>query len=122
VTAGILSGPKKRAELKNNHGFIAPHLAMATWWPYKIDPHSFSYVRRGSKRLDSISDYCRHGFILRVVCQGYGRAAVINSQALSMARLMAGKNRDAGAVQCDPKCRARGSRDVKCGPTERSRQ
>ena len=47
----------------------------------------------GSKRLDSISDYSRHGFNLRVVCQGCGRAAVLDSLALSMARSKAGKVR-----------------------------
>jgi hypothetical protein len=72
----------------------------------------------GSKRLDSISDYSRHGFNLRVVCQGCGRAAVVDSLALSMARSQAGKSRDMGAVQRDLKCSACGLRDVKCGPVE----
>ena len=40
----------------------------------------------GSKRLDSISDYSRHGFNLRVICQGCGRATVIDALGFSMAR------------------------------------
>ena len=72
----------------------------------------------GSKRLDKISDYSRHGFNLRVVCQGCGHAAVLDSLALSMARSLAKKSRDMGAVQRSLKCRACGSRDVKCGPVE----
>ena len=72
----------------------------------------------GSKRLDSISDYSRHGFNLRVVCQGCESAAVLDSLALSMARSKAGKSRDMGAVQRDLKCRACGSRNVKCGAVE----
>ena len=38
----------------------------------------------GSKRLDKISNYNRHGFNLQVVCRGCGRVSVIDSQALSM--------------------------------------
>ncbi|WP_295639486.1 hypothetical protein [Novosphingobium sp.] len=72
----------------------------------------------GSKRLDKISDYSRHGFNLRVVCHGCGRSATLDSLALSMARSMASTSRDIGAVQRSVKCRACGSRDVKCGPVE----
>ena len=72
-----------------------------------------------SKRLDKISDYPRHGFNLRVVCQGCGRATVIDALALSMARSKASKSRDMGAIERDLRCRACGSRAVKCGPVER---
>lgn len=72
----------------------------------------------GSKRLDSISDYSRHGFNLRVVCQGCGRAVVLDSLALSMARSKEGKSRDMLKVERDLRCRACGSRRVKCGPVE----
>jgi hypothetical protein len=74
--------------------------------------------RMGSKRLDSISDYSRHGFNLRVVCQECGRSAVLDSLALSMARTKASKSRDMGAIERGLKCRAWGSREVKCGPVE----
>ena len=73
----------------------------------------------GSKRLDKISDYSRHGFNLRVVCQGCGRSAVIDSLALSMARSKASKSRDMGAVQRDLRCSACGAHEVKCWPIER---
>jgi ribosomal protein S27E len=72
----------------------------------------------GSKRLDSISDYSRHGFNLRVVCQGCGHAAVVDSLALSLARSKARKSRDIGAIERDLRCRVCGSRRVKCGPVE----
>ena len=72
----------------------------------------------GSKRLDKISDYHRHGFNLRVVCQGCGRAAVLDSLVLSMARTKASKSRDMGAIERELRCRNCGSRAVKCGPVE----
>jgi hypothetical protein len=72
----------------------------------------------GSKRLDSISDYSRHGFNLRVVCQECGHAAVVDSLVLSMARSKANKSRDMGAIERDLRCRVCGSRRVKCGPVE----
>ena len=43
---------------------------------------------------------------------------MLDSLALSMARSLAKKSRDMGAVQRSLKCRACGSRDVKCGPVE----
>ena len=78
-----------------------------------------SKTEMGSKRLDSIADYHRHGFNLRVVCQGCARAAVIDSLTLSMARSKARKSRDMGAIERDLRCRACGSRKVKCGPIEK---
>ena len=72
----------------------------------------------GSKRLDKISDYPRHGFNLHVVCQGCGRATVMAALSLSMARTKASKSRDMGAIERDLRCRACGSRRVKCGPVE----
>lgn len=72
----------------------------------------------GSKRLDSISDYSRHGFNLRVVCQGCGRTTVLDSLALSMSRAKANKSRDMGAIEREQRCRNCGSRRVKCGPVE----
>jgi hypothetical protein len=52
----------------------------------------------GSKRLDKISDYHRHGFNLRVVCSACGRAIVLDSLAISMACSSAGQSRDMGAI------------------------
>ena len=77
-----------------------------------------SHAAMGSKRLDKISDYARHGFNLRVVCQGCWRATVIDALVLSMARSKAGKSRDMGAIERDLRCRVCGSRRVKCGPVE----
>ena len=74
----------------------------------------------GSKRLDKISDYARHGFDLRVVCQRCGRAAVLDSLALSTARSLAHRSRDMGAIERDLRCSDCGSHVVKCGPIERA--
>ena len=73
----------------------------------------------GSKRLDKISDYSRHGFNLRVVCGKCGRARVIDSLQISQACSKAGKSRDMGAIIRRLWCSDCGSREVKCGPVER---
>lgn len=73
-----------------------------------------------SKRLDSISDYHRHGFNLRVVCLGCGRVIVIDSLELTQRLHNAGKSRDMGAVQRRLRCAECGGDRVKCGPVERA--
>lgn len=73
----------------------------------------------GSKRLDSISDYHRHGFDLRVTCLGCGRVVVIDSLKLSMACSKAHRSRQMPAIQARLACRECGGREVKCGPVGR---
>ena len=73
----------------------------------------------GSKRLDQISDYARHGFNLRVTCLGCGRVIVIDSQALSARCHSKGWSRMMPAVQARLTCAECGGRRVKCGPVEK---
>lgn len=73
----------------------------------------------GSKRLDKISDYHRHGSNLRVVCGKCGRAGVLDRLKISQTCRRAGQSRDMGAISRRLWCSDCGSRDVKCGPVER---
>ena len=73
----------------------------------------------GTKRLDKISDYHRHGFDLQVVCRGCGRTAVLDSRAMTVECAANHRSRDMGAVERRLSCRQCGGRDVRCGPVER---
>jgi len=73
----------------------------------------------GSKRLDSISDYRRHGFDLRVTCKGCGRVIVLDAHNLSMKMSDQHRSRNMVSIERRLKCSECGSRDVKCGPVER---
>ena len=74
-----------------------------------------------SKRLDSVADYHRHGFDLRVVCLGCGRVIVLDSLELTQALSRANRSRDMAAVERRLRCGECGSGEVKCGPVERRR-
>ena len=74
-----------------------------------------------AKRLDSVSDYHRHGFDLRVTCLGCGRVIVLDSLELSERLHRTGKSRDMGAVERRLRCAECGSSQVKCGPVEKRR-
>ena len=65
-----------------------------------------------SKRLDSISDYHRHGFNLRVTCLGCGRVIVLDSLELSERLLSAGKSGDMTAVERRLRCAECGGSQV----------
>ena len=73
----------------------------------------------GSKRLDKISDYSRHGYNLRATCKGCGHTTVIDALALSIGCSTSGQSRDMGAIQRRLRCRKCRGRDVICGPCER---
>lgn len=73
----------------------------------------------GSKRLDQISDYARHGFDLRVTCLGCGRVIVVDSQALSAKCHRENRSRMMGAIEARLVCGECGGKRVKCGPIER---
>ena len=74
----------------------------------------------GTKRLDKISDYARHGFNLRIVCRGCGRASVIDARALTAKCAEASLSLNMDAVQRRLKCQACHSRDVELGPVDRA--
>ncbi|PKB13296.1 hypothetical protein B0I00_3333 [Novosphingobium kunmingense] len=71
----------------------------------------------GSKRLDLISDYARHGFNLRVDCRACRHTAVLNARELTDTCSKRGWSRVMAAVEARLKCRKCGSRDVRCGPS-----
>jgi hypothetical protein len=72
-----------------------------------------------SKRLDSISDYHRHGFDLRVVCLACGRVIVLGSLELSERLHRKGTSRDMSSLERRLRCAECGGGQVKCGPVER---
>ena len=74
----------------------------------------------GTKRLDKISDYARHGFNLRIVCRGCGRASVIDARALSAQCVDGSHSRNMGAIERRLRCEACGRREVVYGPVERA--
>ena len=75
-------------------------------------------VTMGSKRLDSISDFNRHGYDLRVTCRcvHVGR---IDSKALTAQCVARGVSRQMHAIERRLRCARCGACDVKCGPIER---
>lgn len=70
----------------------------------------------GSKRLDLISDYARHGFDLRVDCRACKHMAVLSSRKLTDLCQERHWSRVMAVVEAKLKCSACGSRDVRCGP------
>jgi len=70
----------------------------------------------GSKRLDSISDYARHGYQLRVDCRDCGRAALLDARELTALCSKRGWNRDVFSLSKRLRCSNCGSRNVRHGP------
>jgi hypothetical protein len=70
----------------------------------------------GSKRLDKISDYSRHGFDLQVWCK-CGHKAKIDARAL--ADRLHKQRRSLMMMFVEPmlRCSKCGRKDVTCGPT-----
>jgi len=69
----------------------------------------------GSKRLDKIGDYVRHGFDLQVFCK-CGRKAKINAAALADRLHKQRKSPMMMFVEAKLRCSKCGRRDVTCGP------
>ncbi len=72
----------------------------------------------GTKRLDTISDYARHGFDLQVRCRACKRVSVIDARALSIKCTSESLSRNMSAIARRLKCQGCGARDVVCGPIE----
>ena len=72
----------------------------------------------GTKRLDSISDFNRHGYDLRVTCR-CGHVGRIDSKTLTAQCVARGLSRQMHAIERRLRCAKCGARDVKCGPVER---
>ena len=69
-----------------------------------------------SKRLDAISDYHRHGYMLRVDCKGCGRVAIVEPWQIVELCQRRGWSRQMGQVERRLRCSKCGSRSVQCGP------
>jgi hypothetical protein len=70
----------------------------------------------GSKRLDAISDYARHGYDLRVACSECAHVGVLNARELTQLCIRRGWSRDMRLLLPRLKCRNCGSRRVLTGP------
>ncbi len=69
-----------------------------------------------SKRLDSISDYARHGYRLRVDCRNCGHAGLLDARELTALCSKRGWNRDVFSLEKRLRCSNCGGRNVLCGP------
>jgi DNA-directed RNA polymerase subunit RPC12/RpoP len=72
----------------------------------------------GFKRLDSIDAYRRHGYNLRVVCEGCGKAVTLDSHAVGL-RCRTATQRLISAIEDRLKCSQCGGKRVYCAPVER---
>jgi ribosomal protein S27E len=70
----------------------------------------------GSKRLDAISDYARHGYDLRVACSDCAHVAVLDARKLTALCIKRGWSRDMRLLMARLKCGKCGSRRVLTGP------
>ena len=70
----------------------------------------------GSKRLDKISDYARHGYAMKAECQECGHSAKLDARALSNDAIRRNLSRDIGAIERRLKCQQCGQRNVRIGP------
>jgi Zn finger protein HypA/HybF involved in hydrogenase expression len=69
-----------------------------------------------SKRLDTISDYSRHGYSLRVDCRSCGRLAIIDPLKITLMCQQRHWSKQIAAVERRLRCSKCGSRDVRVGP------
>ncbi|OBX18812.1 hypothetical protein A9995_09615 [Erythrobacter sp. QSSC1-22B] len=69
-----------------------------------------------SKRLDTISDYSRHGFTLRVDCRVCRRLAIIDPRTITLLCQQRQWSKQIAAVEGRLRCSKCGSRDVRVGP------
>ena len=70
----------------------------------------------GSKRLDKISDYARHGYAMKAECHECGHSAKMDARALSDDAIRRNLSRDIGAIERRLKCQQCGKRNVRIGP------
>lgn len=70
----------------------------------------------GSKRLDTISDYARHGYAIGVNCRACGHTAKLDARAISDDAIKRNLPRDVGAIARRLKCSKCGKTEVSLGP------
>lgn len=69
-----------------------------------------------SKRLDTIADYSRHGYALRVDCRHCRRVAVLNPLSIVLLCQQRGWSKQMSALEGRLRCSRCGSRDTRLGP------
>jgi len=92
-----------RCHCVHHHSLRCPRLAGA--------PKAMS-----SKRLDSISDYSRHGYALRVDCRRCRRVAVLDPLQIVLQCQQRGWSKQMAALEGRLRCSRCGSRDTRLGP------
>ena len=70
-----------------------------------------------SKRLDTIADYTRHGYALRVDCRACRHMAVLNPLEVTLLCQRRGWTKQMAGVERRLKCSRCGSRDIRIGPS-----
>lgn len=70
-----------------------------------------------SKRLDTISDYARHGYALRVDCRACKHVAKLDARVITDLCQTRGWSRQIAAVERRLRCKQCGGRDVRLGPS-----
>ena len=68
-----------------------------------------------SKRLDKISDYARHGYMLRVECRSCQRVAIIHPMEIALLCQCRSWSRQIAQVERRLRCSKCSSRDVLAG-------
>ena len=69
-----------------------------------------------SKRLDKISDYARHGYVIKAQCRDCGHNAKLDARVISNDAILRNLSRDLDAIERRLKCLNCGTRNVKIGP------
>jgi tRNA G26 N,N-dimethylase Trm1 len=69
-----------------------------------------------SKRLDSIADYSRHGYALRVDCRRCRRVAVLDPLQIVLHCQQRGWSKQMAALEGRLRCSRCGSKDTRLGP------
>lgn len=103
----------------------APHAcSLSTPHPGPLKPHHRVRCPRmvdasqtmSSKRLDTIADYWRHGFALRVDCLTCRRVALLNPLGILLLCQKRGWSKQMAAVESRLKCTRCSSRHIRTGP------
>lgn len=69
-----------------------------------------------SKRLDTIADFSRHGYALRVDCLRCRRVAILNPLEIVMLCQQRGWSKQIAAVEARLRCSQCGRRETRLGP------
>lgn len=70
----------------------------------------------GSKRLEKISDYARHGYAMKADCRECGHSAKLDALALSADVVRRNLSRDIAAIERRLKCQQCDKRNVGIEP------